>query len=192
MNRREFVTFGASCAALLAPQASLALSPSAKTNELPLLAIADRRYSDSARFADAIARAGGDVLPISSDIGTLWFGDIEPRMRHGGLKLAGLTLQSDLFVLERLADHSRSATLYTGCHDWRGPCSQHRLSGAISLGRPASALQRGELDWALRLSEALIAEPMQAACGETRHLSFELTPAPDNPKYLTSWLMTLA
>ena len=191
MNRREFVTFGASCAAL-APQASLAFSPSAKTNEPPLLAISDRRYSDSVRFASAIARNGGEAIEIGSDIGTVWFGDIEPRLRHGGLRLAGVTLPSDLFVLERLVDRSRSATVYTGTHDWRGPCSRHRLTGAISLGRPASELQSGGLDWASALGDALIPERLQAASLETRHLAFGLTPASDNPKYLTSWLMALA
>ncbi len=190
MNRREFVTLGVSCAALLAPQASLALSPIAKTN-VPLLAIADRRYGDSVRFANAIVRAG-EVMEIGSDIGTLWFGAIEPRLRHGSLRLAGLTLPSDLFVLERLADRSRAVTLYTGCHDWRGPCSQHRLSGAMPLARSASALQTAGPDWASALSQALVAEPMRAARVETRQLAVQLAPAADNPKYLTSWLMALA
>lgn len=188
MNRREFVTRGVSCVALLAPQTSLASS--AKTN-VPLLAVADRRYDDSVRFANAIARTGGEVMEIGPDIGTSWFGAIEPRLRHGGLRLAGLTLQSDLFVLERLADRSRSATLYTGCHDWRGPCSQHLLTGAMLLDAPASALQTAGPDWASALSEALIAEPMQAAPIETRQLAVQLAPASDNPKYLTSWLMIL-
>lgn len=191
MNRREFMVSGVSCAALLAPRASLAFSPSAKTNG-PLLAIIDRRYSDSVRFAKAIARNGGEAIEIGSDIGTVWFGDIEPRLRHGGLRLAGVTLPSDLFVLERLADHSRSATVYTGTHDWRGPCSRHLLTGAISLVRPASALQSGGLDWASALSNALVAEQMQAARVEMRQLTLELAPASDSPKYLTSWLMALA
>lgn len=190
MNRREFVALGASCAALLAPQASLALSPMAKPN-VPLLAVADRRYSDSVRFANAIVRAGGDVIEIGSDIGTLWFGSIRPRVRRGKLRLAGLTLQTDLFVLERLADRARSATIYTGCHDWRGPCSQHRLSGALPLARAATELKSAGTDWACALSEALVAAPMQASV-ETRHLALKLAPAFDSPKYLTSWLMALA
>jgi hypothetical protein len=192
MNRREFVAFGISWAALLAPQVSLAVSRHAKPNGTPLLAIADRRYSDSVRFANAIARAGGDAREIGSDIGTLWFGDLEPRLRQGGFRLAGLTLPSDLFVLERLAGRSRSATLYTGCHDWRGPCSQHRLSGALSLGGPVSALDTAGPDWASALGEALVAAPMHSVHVATRHLTVELAPMSDSPKYLTSWLMTLA
>jgi len=188
MNRRQFMSFGASCAALLAPQASLA-APAATLSE-PFVAIADCRYSDSLRFADAIARGGGEAVELDSDIGTAWFGDIEPRLRHSGLRLAGVTLPSDLFVVERLAGRSRSAIIYTGIHDWRGPSSQHRLTGAISLVRPVSALQGGGLDWASALSDALVAERLQAPI-ETRHLVLELTPASDNPKYLTSWLMAL-
>ena len=61
------MTFGASCAALLSPQVSLALAP--RSESAPLLAIADRRYSDSLRFADAIGRAGGEIIEIGSDIG---------------------------------------------------------------------------------------------------------------------------
>lgn len=190
MNRREFVALGASCAALFASQASPAFQPSA-VGGMKLLAVADRRYRDSVRFAAAIAGAGGSVMEIGSDIGTLWFGDIEPRWRDGGLRLAGLTLPSDLFVLERLADRSRSATVYAGCHDWRGPCSQHRLSGAMRLARPLAAIRTGGLDWPRALGKALAAETILARA-ETHHLSFELAAASDSPKYLTSWLMTLA
>lgn len=188
MNRRAFLTFGASCAALLSPQVSLALAPRARRS-LPLLAIADRRYSDSLRFADAIAQAGGEITEIGSDIGTLWFDDIEPRLRHGGLSLAGLTLASDIFVLERLAGVSRSATIYAGCHDWRGPCSQHQLSGAMRLARPVAALRTGGSDWARALGEAIAADPMPVSCVEKRRLALQLAPASDSPKYLTSWLM---
>jgi hypothetical protein len=190
MNRREFVSFGASCAALLAPQASLAASPAAKSSE-PLVAVADRRYSDSLRFANAIARNGGETVEIGTDIGTAWFGDIEPRLRHGGLRLAGVTLPSDLFIVERLAGRSRSAIIYTGIHDWRGPSSKHRLTGAIALVRSSSALQSGGLGWASALGDAIAAERLQAHV-QTRHLVLELTPASDNPKYLMSWLMALA
>jgi hypothetical protein len=190
MNRREFMASGVSCAALLVPEASLAVPPRCKANE-PLVAIADRRYGDSVGFAKAVARNGGEVIEIGSDIGTAWFGDLEPRLHTCNFRLAGITLPSDLFVLERLADRSRSATIYKGTHDWRCPCSQHRLAGAISLVGPASALQRGGQDWASALGEALIAEPMQGRV-ETRHLALEGAPASDNPKYLTSWLMALA
>jgi hypothetical protein len=190
MNRREFMAFGASCAALLPQRASFAASPAARSSE-PFLAIADRRYGDSLRFANAIACGGGEVVEIGSDIGTAWFGDIEPRLRYRGLRLAGITLPSDLFVVERLAGRSRSAITYTGIHDWRCPCSQHRLTGAISLVRPVSALQSTGLDWAPALADALVTERLQAHI-ETRHLVLELAPASDNPKYLTSWLMALA
>jgi hypothetical protein len=191
VNRREFVALGASCAALFAAQASLAFQPSG-AGGMPLLAIADRRYSDSLRFAEGIAGAGGSVMEIGSDIGTLWFGDIEPRLQDSGLRLAGLTLPSDLFVLERLADSSRSTTVYAGCHDWRGPCSQHRLSGAVRLTRALAALRTGALDWPRALGEAIAAETMPKARAEIHHLSVELAAASDNPRYLTSWLMTLA
>jgi hypothetical protein len=186
VNRREFVALGASCAALFASQASLAFGG------MRLLAVADRRYRDSVRFAEAIAGAGGSVIEIGSDVGTLWFGDIEPKLQDGALRLAGLTLPSDLFVLERLADRSRSATVYAGCHDWRGPCSQHRLSGAVRLAKPLAALRTGGVDWPRALGEALAAETMPVARAETHHLSVELAAASDSPRYLTSWLMTLA
>ena len=121
------------------------------------LAIADRRYSDSLRFASAIARNGGEAIEIGSDIGTVWFGDIEPRLRHSGLRLAGVTLPSDLFVLEHLADRSRSATVYTGTHrlarpllptsaNWRYLARQARIGaseaedwiGRLRLAMPSS------------------------------------------------------
>jgi len=191
VNRREFVALGSSCVALLAAPGSLPFQPGA-VGGMPLLAVADRRYSDSLRFADAIAGAGGTVMEIGSDIGTLWSGDIEPRLLDGGFRLAGLTLPSDLFVLERLAGRSMSATVYAGCHDWRGPCSQHRLCGAVRLARHLAAIRTGGLVWPRALGEAIAAETIPTTRPETHHLSVALTAASDSPKYLTSWLMTLA
>jgi hypothetical protein len=113
-------------------------------------------------------------------------------LRLSGLRIGGMTLASDLFVVERLAGRSRSATIYTGIHDWRGRCSQHRLIGAISLAGPALALQNGGLNWAPALGDALISEWPRSTRVEARHVALELAPASDNPKYLTSWLMALA
>src|SRR5262249_42886360 len=89
MNRREFIGFGAACAAIVGG-GSLAFTRS-KTPS-PVIALADPRYEVSLNFAQATTQAGGEVLEIAPDIGTLWFGEIELRLKRGTLRLAGLTL----------------------------------------------------------------------------------------------------
>jgi hypothetical protein len=61
----------------------------------------------------------------------------------------------------------------------------------MRLARPLAAIRTGGLDWPRALGEAIAAEKLLVDRAETRHLSVELAAALDNPKYMTSWLMSL-
>jgi hypothetical protein len=162
-----------------------------RSSAVTTLVIADPRYRDSIRFADALARRGATVLPSGADMAALWFDEIVPRMAKGASRLAGLTLEADRFVLERLA--SPSCLSYVGRHDWRTlPGSSHTLAGAISLIGVCDALKTGEDLWAVSLGETLASAEASGPRFAKRQLALDLAPAADSPRFFTSWLMHLA
>ena len=101
-------------------------------------------------------------MEIGSDIGTSWFGDIEPRLRHGGLRLAGLTLASDLFVLERLADRSHRRRFMPVVTIGEAPARNIGSLELCALGKAACRDPERE-GWIGRvaLGEAIAAEKLQ-------------------------------
>ena len=159
-----------------------------------VLVLADPRYSESLVLARGLESRGTKLLPLTSDLAGLWFDAIEPRLKSRVRALAGLTLQSDLFVLERLAESSGAVTRYVGCHDWRYRTgSAHRLSGSIELAGIARALMSGERHWAEALGGALLSAARAAEWDAGRQaMSMELdhVAASDSPRFFVSWLMT--
>lgn len=193
VDRRDLLKLGGAAAlAMLAPAtarfaAITDLAPSAKG----MLAVADPRYSDSLVFARSLERRGATLFPLASDLAALWFDAIEPRLEARVRALAGLTLQSDLFVLERLAESSGAVTRYVGCHDWRCRAgSAHRLSGSLKLDGIATALVRGEHQWATRLAEALASATDENGERQERNVLLDAPAAADSPRFFVSWLMT--
>lgn len=199
LDRRELLSLGGAAAlALVTPEAA-ANARRAET----MLALADPRYSDSLVFARGLEREGASVLLLAPNMGTVWFDDIEPRLQAGprqnaglrqeaGLRLAGLTLESDLFVLERLAEPTGARTRFVGLHDWRcRPGAIHSLCGSIGLGGIEAALVGSEDRWAEKLASALTAGAEQSQERQRRSVRLdEAWPAADSPKFFVSWLMT--
>ena len=188
-DRRDVIKLGGAAAlALLVPDAVAAavrassLTPSA-------IVVADPRYRESLVFAGSLERQGAKVLPLASDRATTWFGAIAPHLPHCLRRLTGLTLESDLFILERLAESSGAHTCYAGLHDWR--CRRgvgHTLSGTIDLDGVADALLNGREEWVEGLGEALVAA--KDGTPAERRLQLKCTaPSGRSPRSFISWLM---
>jgi len=191
-DRRDVIKLGGAAAlALLVPDAVAAavrassLTPSA-------IVVADPRYRESLVFAGSLERQGAKVLTLASDRATTWFGAIAPHLPHCLRRLTGLTLESDLFILERLAESSGARTCYAGLHDWR--CRSgvgHTLSGTIDLEGVADALLNGREEWVEGLGEALVA----AKDGRPAALRLQLkcaAPSGRGPRSFVSWQMRWA
>jgi hypothetical protein len=193
LDRRELLKLGSAAAlAMLAGARAKSFASAAPARGADaMLAVADTRYSDSLSFAYSLQQGGAEVLPLGSDLAGLWFDAIQPRLQGSIRGLAGLTLASDLFALERLAESSGALTRYVGYHDWRcQPGSAHRLSSSIKLDEVAGALAGGEEHWAARLGEALASAAERAQGREERRLVINCPPAVDSPRFFVSWLMT--
>jgi hypothetical protein len=195
LTRREFVALGG--AAVLT---ALIPAPAFAGNVFPLdagavLAIADERYVDSVAFAGSLARRGARVLPLHCDMGGLWFDALQPRLSAHATAIAGLTLESDLFILKRLAAASGLSVAYVGLHDWRdGQGSRHGLRAGIALDRIAACLGQGEGPWAARLGEAIASTRFPALPQglQEQRVKLDIEPSPGSPKFFVSWLLMRA
>jgi hypothetical protein len=192
MDRRDVLKLGGAAAlALLAPDAVAAAARASSPTPFTI-AVADPRYRESLIFAGRLERHDAKVMTLASDRAATWFGAIAPQLHHGLHRLTGLTLESDLFILERLAESSGAHTYYAGLHDWR--CRSgvgHTLSGTIDLDPIAGALVNGEEEWVEGLCEALVAA--KDGTPAERRLQLKCTaPSGRSPRSFISWLMRWA
>jgi hypothetical protein len=86
--------------------------PAAASKQQTTLVLADQRYAESLRFAASLERGGAKILPLGRDLARLWSQAIEPRLPSKLGAMAGLTLASDLFGIERLAEGSGASTVF--------------------------------------------------------------------------------
>jgi hypothetical protein len=189
MDRRDVLKLGGAAALALLSPAAVAVVERASSPTPSTIVVADPRYRESLVFAGCLERQGARVVTLASDRAATWSGAIAPQLHHGLHRLAGLTLESDLFILERLAEGSGARTCYSGQHDWR--CRQrvgHTLSGTIDLDPIAAALVNAKEEWAENLGEALVAEKDRAP--SVRRLQLECAaPSGSGPRFFVSWQM---
>jgi hypothetical protein len=186
VDRRAMLKLGGAAAlAMLATGAPRALGlgfPSAER----IFVVADPRYAESRSFASSLERCGASVLSLASRMDRLWFDAIAPRLDGSLQAVAGLTLHSELFVLERLAE---TRPCYVGMHDWR--CrndSRHELAGALDLKGVAAALSSDEREWASPLGPALVAAAPREF-EQRRIVLSRRVAAADGPRFFVSWVL---
>jgi hypothetical protein len=190
LNRRELLGLGGAAALSFAAPSGIGIAAARRAGTM--LAVDDPRYDDSRHFARGLAQGGARIVRLVPNAGAAWFEAIAPNMR-GGLSVAGLTLDSDFFILERLAEPAGVAKRFVGCHDWRcRPGVSHRLRGTVNLDGIVRAIDANG-GWAERLGLALA---LTAGDGEARQELWlrreHAKPIAASPSYLVSWLMTVA
>jgi len=192
IDRRAALAIGGAAALSLAAPRGIKPAAAAPANGAALIAVADPRYGDSLGFARGLERHGASVLQLAPDAGAVWFEAIAPRLRRGD-SVAGLTLDSDFFILQRLAASRGAVTRFVGCHDWRcRPGAVHKLRASIDLEGIAAAVAGGNGSWAESLATALAAAGKQDAARQERMIRQDDAAPADSPRYFVSWLMTLA
>jgi hypothetical protein len=191
MDRRDVLKLGGAAALALVTPAAAAVA--ARVSPTPFtMVVADPRYRESLMFAGSLERQGARVVILASDRAATWFGAIVPHLPHGLHRLTGLTLDSDRFILERLAESSGARTCYSGLHDWR--CRSglgHTLSGSIDLDPIAAGLLNGKEEWVEALGEALLAAKDRRPAERRLQLKCAL-PSGRGPRSFVSWQMRWA
>jgi hypothetical protein len=193
LDRRELLCLGGAAALSLATSSDIDIAAAAVPRATAMLAAADPRYADSRDFARGLARGGARVVRLAPNAGAAWFETIAPELRPGA-RLAGLTLDSDFFILQRLAEPTGAVTRFVGCHDWRcRPGVSHRLRGTVKFDEIVGAIDAGEDGWAERLGRTLAVTAESGEARQEQWLRRERTTAvAARPSYLVSWLMTFA
>jgi hypothetical protein len=190
IDRRDVLKFGGAAAiSLLAPAGTVPVAAVRSRTASSTIVLADRRYAESVIFAASLERQGAKVIELAPDRARTWSDAVEPRLASGLRFLAGLTLESDLFVLERLAAHSGARKCYVGLHDWR--CRQgsaHRLSATIDLDPIATALVNGKERWPESLGETLGQTKMESRTERRLAFNCPMTAA-GGPRFFVSWLI---
>jgi hypothetical protein len=129
ISRREFI------------HASVAGVALAAAGGAPLYkVIYDQRFAGSAAFAAAVRKLGFATHAIRGDITGLWFNDLDRHWRERRAPVAGLTTESALFCLERLAWDHQMRVAFRAEHPLplaSGP----RLARALIVGRLPMASQ---------------------------------------------------
>jgi len=191
VDRRDVLKLGGAAAIAILTPVGIGRAPPAGSAASTIV-IADPRYHDSLIFGESLRQHGAKDLTLASDRAALWSQTIKPRLRSGLKYLAGLTLESDLFVLERLAEGSGMRISYVGFHDWRRPQdSAHTLSGSITLDLIAAALIKGNEHWARNLGQALILIKESHQAEERLNLKCAMKVG-CGPRFFVSWLMRWA
>ncbi len=190
LDRRDVLKLGGAAAiTFLAPSGMSAGAADSGRVAASTIVLADPRYGASLSFAANLEPHGAEVMALTRDRARIWLDALEPRLSAGLRAVAGLTLESDLFALERLAEHSGARTCYLGLHDWRcARTAAHTLRGSIELDRIAAALVNDKERWAEGLGSALgLAKEKHR---EERKLALTCPgPAANGPRFFVSWLM---
>lgn len=145
VDRRTVLKLGATSAASVFINVSAAtLDAIAPDDFLPPLAraIFDGRSAEGLAFASEMRRKGVAVSEIGTDLGKLWYGDLQVRLCKSPAPIAGLTGRTALFCLEELARSVGMKVRYRVDHKL-DPTGQlrHDAAGPASIVEAASRLR---------------------------------------------------
>ncbi len=156
-----------------------------------MLAVADARYAASEMFAARLMRHGATRFSLASDAGGLWFAALEPRLGARAACVAGLTLESDLFILRRLATASGASILYWGGTIFAEIECRTACAAAPSSNSLASAFAARGGPWPARLADALAAVPLRLPQShwQERRIAGDDQQASGQPNFLVSWVI---
>jgi hypothetical protein len=192
VSRRDVLAFGAAAGvAMLVPGVTALAGVRRNAPDAAMLVVADERYGDSVMFAQSLARHGAARFPLAFDAAGLWFDVLAPRMAGTAASLAGLTLESDLFILKRLASASGASLGYLGRHDWRSAHGcRHVLRGGVELDAIARALAMGAEPWPERLGSVLASAPPRGPLIKEQDVALDQGPGTGAPNFFVSWVIT--
>jgi hypothetical protein len=194
VNRRDVLAFGvAAGVAVLVPGGRVVgLARGQRTApDAAMLVVVDERYGDSVKFAQSLAGHGAARFPLAFDAAGLWLDVLAPRMTGTAASVAGLTLESDLFILRRLASASGASLCYLGRHDWRSAHRRrHVLRGGVEIDAIASALTMGAESWPARLGSLLASARPRGPLIKEQEVALDHAPGSGAPNFFVSWVIT--
>jgi hypothetical protein len=142
-SRRGFIQASvamATAGAISTVAVSLGSRPTAqaanRTNLLkPHAVVVDQRFAESVEFGRTLALLGAHTYAMRGDVTDVWYSQLYPLWKAGGVAIAGLTGSGVLFCLERLAWDHGLRVVHRGSHQLFGEDGiQHAMLGAADPG----------------------------------------------------------
>ena len=95
---------------------------------LPYRVIVDQRFQEARAFGHGAAQLGCTIQPITGDVTSLWFNELQPLWARGEGEIVGMTTGASLMCLEQLAWNQWMRVVARVDHraesDGTGPCSR--------------------------------------------------------------------
>lgn len=186
-SRREFLA-GSIASTLLAGLGCTPASRAATTRTPLYKAVYDERYAEALQFASEISALGVATVAMRGDITDLWFNDLDRHWRKEPAAVAGLTTESALFCLERLAWDHRLRVVFRADHAVQPDCIEHTVScasGTLDQLRDLEKINTGW--WAPEVAHVVAGTPANALPDALRTVR---TPAsPTASAFLVSWVI---
>lgn len=192
MNRREFVTIGATTLAVSGVLGSaFADTQLASSWAHPFRVIFDETFEDARLFAQRATRLGAILVGIENDVAGLWYDELRPRLQQGPVALAGLTTRSALFCLQQLAsNHWMKVRFRAEHHLASADLIEHRLQGSEHVLQRAREVLSPHADWRAEMADLVT----QCPVGTTTTGQCTLLTRTDHPERaeasLVSWIIT--
>jgi len=152
-------------------------------------AIYDERYTEGVQFADEINSLGIATRAIRGDITDVWFEDLDLRWKQSPVAVAGLTTESALFCLERLAWDHRLRVVFRADHALAPGCVEHTVSCSSATLDQLHDLERIPTGWwAPEVAHVVADIPARQLPDSTRTVR---TPATGSGEagFLVSWVI---
>ena len=115
----------------------------------------DRRFSQSTTFGLEAARDGLTTRPFDGDLTALWYHELYPQWRERPAPLAGMTSQSAIFCLERLAWDAGMRVTFRVDHKVLEDGSVEHIPGSNAAAAVALALRKAGAQWARETARLL-------------------------------------
>lgn len=152
-------------------------------------AIYDERFTEGAQFAAEITTLGIATRAIRGDITDVWFDDLDLRWRQSPVAVAGLTTESALFCLERLAWDHRLRVVFRAEHALAPGCVEHTVSCSGATLDQLHDLERIHTGWwAPEVAHVVAEVPARQLPDRTRTLRTP-APSPGDAGFLVSWVI---
>ena len=110
--------------------------------------VVDQRFDESVEFGRELALLGAQIYSMRGDVTDVWYSQLYPLWKAGGVAVAGLTGSGVLFCLERLAWDHNLRVVYRGSHQRVTPDRiQHAMLGRVDWNTLSHDIASSDTTW---------------------------------------------
>ena len=153
-NRREFLQLSAAALGLMTVPHRVLAGLTPDLNNMPFYRVFyDERYEDSRVFAGEARNMGAVTTAITGDVGELWYGGLRKQLSEQSGMIAGLTTETDAFLIELLSHDVFYHQVFRGEHRFRDDnLIGHRIDGPEQFLEQTSSLPLNREYWSTDLA----------------------------------------